>query len=160
MSEQDQEMLEQYIDLAQKEFDTISQKLQELAADNEEIVEANKGIFTESRPYVTTGTVAFATAFIWGTVTVQLQYISPSANVVYSGSHWGAGFGGGISAGGAILTVPPRELLGNGAYSVVNASTGISMQFWRERTYLGTFRGAALAVGAMAAGGSGKWEPG
>ncbi len=160
MSEQDQAMLEQYVAQAQNEFDTITQRIQELAAQNEEIVEANKEIFTKSRPYVTTGTVSFATAVIWGTVTAQLKYISPSANVVFRGSHWGVGFGGGISAGGAILTVPPRELLGDGSYSLVNASPALTMQFWRGWKYLGTFTGASLAVGSMGAGGSGKWEEG
>lgn len=152
MSNPSREEFESYTVQARETVDALTQQLRELAESNQELLAKNE-------TYTATGSATFAAAFIWGNLTLQLRY-STGENVRFYGEHWGVGLGGGISWGGAVLTVSPRELLGEGSYQATVTSAGTAIHLWRGRQYLGFFAGAGLSVGAMAVGGSGKWSAG
>jgi hypothetical protein len=109
------------------------------------------------------GVVNFATAFIYGTLTADLTFDGSGEKIHFSGSHWGLGLGGGTSYGVAAFSVPPRALMGEGTYEVHSLAGGagyVSVIFQKNGRLVGAFMGAALAVNASVAGGSGTWTMG
>jgi hypothetical protein len=108
------------------------------------------------------GVVTFATAFIYGTVTADLTFDS-GEKIHFYGTHWGLGLGGGTSYGVAAFSVSPRSLMGEGTYEVHSlAGVGgyVSVIFHKDGNLVGAFMGAALAVNASVAHGSGTWTMG
>jgi hypothetical protein len=112
------------------------------------------------REWTATGQVSFATAFIYGTLTADLTF-QTGEKMNFNGSHWGLGLGGGTSYGIAGFTVPPRQLVGEGTYEVHSLAGGagfVQVIFFQNNKPVGVFTGAALAVNASVAGGSGTWK--
>lgn len=152
MSDQDREMSDHYLAVAQQTFDAIQAEIKELAEANKSLLEEN------AASYRFVGTTTFATAFIWGTIVTDATYVDSGKKVKFDGSHWGVGLGGGISVGVGTFTVPPAELAGGASYQITTTPVVVNIHWWRGKQYLGVFVGAPLAVGAMAVGGSGTWK--
>jgi hypothetical protein len=113
-----------------------------------------------SAAWTATGSCAFATAFIYGTVSCDLDF-NTGQKMNFYGQHWGLGLGGGISAGGAVFSVSPDALLGEGTYevhSVAGVGGFVQVVFFKNGSVVGVFTGAALAVNVSIGGGSGRWK--
>lgn len=110
--------------------------------------------------WLATGTCTFATAFIWGNISADLEF-SSGEKMNFYGEHWGLGLGGGTSAGVATFSVPPFALVGGGTYevhSVAGIGGFVQVVFFKDHRPVGVFTGAALAVSASIGGGSGTWK--
>lgn len=148
MSVQEQEATELYRERA---AETLSATLAEWEKATGEPAVAESAV-----EYVATGSVSFSTAFIWGIVVAQLQFKDGPA-VQFDGRHWGVGFGGGISWGVALFSVPASQLEGGGHYSIVSVPGLLTATFYKDDRPVGIFTGSGLSVGPLAAGGWGKW---
>ena len=153
-------MLEKYAADAQEGFNAVASQIRELAESKPELAESNTELLAANAVYLATGTATFAAAVIWGNLTMQLTYNS-GEKVQFYGEHWGVGVGAGVCAGAALLAVPAKELIGHGTYQVISLGYAVgetTIHLWRGSQYLGLFKGAALAVDAMAMSGSGHWR--
>jgi hypothetical protein len=101
-----------------------------------------------------TGSAHFAALVVYEEVGVKMPVGSHTYG--FSGTAYGLGFGGGVSAGGGKIYVPLEDLPGDVDFSFTVGFGGTVVTMTRNGSTIAFFAGAGLNVGAAAGGGSGK----